>query len=193
MISYLENLLNFSSKEKNVVVLLGKKYDFNESKEEKIEIENVNESIIQTSSRESSYLLSNNSDLGFQIITKKSKKNFTGFLYDFESIIYFSYRKNFSPILPSSEIENFTSDAGWGCLHRTGQMLIARALIIFNFEKEFRLPKQFLNTYKEIKLVKKNLNNNKIENKDIKLEKININNIGEKEKDKSILYKVDST
>jgi cysteine protease ATG4 len=42
-----------------------------------------------------------------------------------ENILYFSYRQNFLPILSSAPV---TSDAGWGCMYRVGQMLLANVL-----------------------------------------------------------------
>eukprot|EP00002_Diphylleia_rotans_P019040 TRINITY_DN3685_c0_g1_i3.p1 TRINITY_DN3685_c0_g1~~TRINITY_DN3685_c0_g1_i3.p1 ORF type:complete len:307 (-),score=37.09 TRINITY_DN3685_c0_g1_i3:1254-2174(-) len=46
------------------------------------------------------------------------------FLAAFRSIIWFVYRKDFPPIGRAA----FTSDAGWGCMIRTGQMLLAQAI-----------------------------------------------------------------
>ena len=45
------------------------------------------------------------------------------FQSEFTKVFYFTYRNSFSPILPS----NLTSDLGWGCMLRTGQMMIAEA------------------------------------------------------------------
>lgn len=39
--------------------------------------------------------------------------------------MWFTYRRGF-PALPTTTIE---SDVGWGCMIRTGQMMLARALI----------------------------------------------------------------
>ena len=73
----------------------------------------------------------------------------TSFLDDFESRIWLTYRSNFPPIpksrdpsassamtlsvrLRSQLLEQggFTSDAGWGCMIRSGQSLLANALVM---------------------------------------------------------------
>ena len=45
------------------------------------------------------------------------------FMNDFRSVLWFTYRKDFKKIKPS----NFNTDAGWGCMIRTGQCLLAVA------------------------------------------------------------------
>jgi len=47
------------------------------------------------------------------------------FLKDFSSKIWLTYRSNFPPIEPTT----YTTDMGWGCMLRTGQMLLAQAFI----------------------------------------------------------------
>ncbi|KAG0342407.1 Cysteine protease atg4b [Podila humilis] len=47
------------------------------------------------------------------------------FMQDFQSRIWFTYRKDIARIEPSF----YTSDAGWGCMMRTGQSLLAEAFI----------------------------------------------------------------
>jgi len=59
----------------------------------------------------------------------KDPKKFTQidkFLQDFQSLFWFSYRKDFAPIAPSA----YTSDMGWGCMLRSGQMLLAHVLAL---------------------------------------------------------------
>lgn len=72
----------------------------------------------------------------------------TSFLDDFESKIWLTYRSNFPPISRSSRSDappasfsarfknqlvdqaGFTTDAGWGCMIRSGQSLLANALVL---------------------------------------------------------------
>ena len=72
----------------------------------------------------------------------------TVFLDDFESRVWLTYRSNFPPIARSSRSDapttsfsgrlksqlvdqaGFTTDAGWGCMIRSGQSLLANALIL---------------------------------------------------------------
>ncbi|KAF9900490.1 Cysteine protease atg4b [Linnemannia zychae] len=49
----------------------------------------------------------------------------TNFMTDFQSRIWFTYRKEIARIEPSF----YTSDAGWGCMMRTGQSLLAQGFV----------------------------------------------------------------
>ncbi|KAG0248909.1 Cysteine protease atg4 [Mortierella polycephala] len=56
-----------------------------------------------------------------------SPTQWADFQRDFTSgLIWCTYRHNYSPIRPS----NFTTDAGWGCMLRSGQGLLANALMV---------------------------------------------------------------
>jgi len=56
---------------------------------------------------------------------EKANQLESSFFLDHNSRIWITYRYSFEPILPS----NYTSDLGWGCMLRSGQMLLANALI----------------------------------------------------------------
>ena len=83
----------------------------------------------------------------------------TPFLDDFESKIWMTYRSNFPPILRSqdpaasysmtfsvrlrnlAEREGFSSDTGWGCMIRSGQSLLANALVMLQMGRDWRRRK----------------------------------------------------
>jgi cysteine protease ATG4 len=83
----------------------------------------------------------------------------TPFLDDFESKIWMTYRSNFPPIPRSqdpaassamtlsvrlrnlAEREGFSSDTGWGCMIRSGQSLLANALIMLQMGRDWRRQK----------------------------------------------------
>lgn len=54
----------------------------------------------------------------------------TELLHEFNSRLYFSYRQDFD-VLPDSDL---SSDVGWGCMLRVGQMLLAQTLIVHLFK-----------------------------------------------------------
>ena len=76
----------------------------------------------------SSFNLSKIKNEKYQIYNKKYTKNEKNeLIYKISKIILFTYRKNFPQIINSIG-EKFTSDTGWGCMLRCGQMILARAI-----------------------------------------------------------------
>jgi len=56
---------------------------------------------------------------------------------DIRSILWFTYRKGFVSIGGCSS--TFTSDKGWGCMLRCGQMVLAQALITLHLGMMYHL------------------------------------------------------
>ena len=68
----------------------------------------------------------------------------SGFLNEAEARVWLTYRSNFPPIAKSADAsmtlsvrlrslvdpQGFTSDTGWGCMIRSGQCLLANALVL---------------------------------------------------------------
>ena len=52
--------------------------------------------------------------------------DFPGLFNNFRTKLWFTYRSGYQAISESI----YRSDAGWGCMHRTGQMLLAQALLV---------------------------------------------------------------
>ena len=49
-------------------------------------------------------------------------------IYSIAKILYFSYKKNFPKIKNSNTNKIYTSDKGWGCMIRCGQMILSRGI-----------------------------------------------------------------
>ncbi|KAJ2607279.1 Cysteine protease atg4 [Coemansia sp. RSA 1804] len=56
-----------------------------------------------------------------------------GFIEDFSHLIWCTYRSHYPPIAPSA----FTTDAGWGCMLRAGQTLLAQALQLHTLGRDW--------------------------------------------------------
>lgn len=53
---------------------------------------------------------------------------------DIRSRLWFTYRRGFTPIGGEN---GPTSDAGWGCMHRCGQMMIGQTLMRLHLNRGY--------------------------------------------------------
>ncbi|XP_034196057.1 autophagy-related 4a isoform X1 [Osmia lignaria lignaria] len=68
---------------------------------------------------------------------------------DIRSKLWFTYRKGFVPI--GGYTSTFTSDKGWGCMLRCGQMVLGHALIILHLGRDWQwTPETRNSTYLKI-------------------------------------------
>ncbi|KAJ7636027.1 hypothetical protein DFH06DRAFT_657448 [Mycena polygramma] len=63
----------------------------------------------------------------------------TQFYSDFRSRVWCTYRRDFEAIRDEGP-RGWTSDAGWGCMLRTGQSLLANALLTVHVGRDWRRP-----------------------------------------------------
>ena len=122
-----------------------------------------------------------------QIFDQKFSKQDEHLINLLKNLPWFSYRKNFSKIKDNDKI--YTSDAGWGCMIRSSQMILAQGIYkIFSMKNLNNFFNEFITFFYDDKiplklLVKTNTNN--IKNKDIKNNENKINKIKEKKEEKT--------
>ena len=78
----------------------------------------------------------------------QSDHSYANFLKSFSQRIYFSYRKQFEPLISSRNGDVLTSDGGWGCMIRCAQMLLAQTLLV-------HMTNTFNTTYSNIQISEK--------------------------------------
>lgn len=73
---------------------------------------------------------SNNSSLHFfnQRYKLNNPNNYKELQKCLHTLIYYSYRKNFPIVINYNTNKKYSSDCGWGCMIRSAQMLLSRAL-----------------------------------------------------------------
>ena len=116
-----------------------------------------------------------------QIFDEKFSKQDEKLINVLQNIPWFSYRKNFNQIKDKENI--FTTDAGWGCMIRASQMILAQGIYkLFSIKNLNEFFNEFITFFYDNKiplklLVKKNSNSNKdINNKKENKKQENKNN-----------------
>ena len=100
-----------------------------------------------------------------QIFDEKFSKQDEKLINVLQNIPWFSYRKNFNQIKDKENI--FTTDAGWGCMIRASQMILAQGIYkLFSIKNLNEFFNEFITFFYDNKiplklLVKKSTNSNK--------------------------------
>ena len=83
---------------------------------------------------------------------------FFKFLYRFNKLIYFCYRKNIYQ-MPTRLKITISRDSGWGCMIRCGQMIMSRAIYKYLKSEKFTIEKAISETIKLFLDIPFDLNN----------------------------------
>jgi cysteine protease ATG4 len=80
-------------------------------------------------------------DKDYNFLNKEQEEKKDEFLDAFHSTIWMTYRKSFTSIIRPTipKEQHYTTDAGWGCMLRSGQMLLANSIIRHLFNNTFSL------------------------------------------------------